>query len=323
VSDGLLEDLRLVVAGDRRLTATVRELDLRDPAGAVLPPHPAGSHVTLTTPGGHRRSYSVTNPPSERDRYVVAVQREAAGRGGSASLVDDLRVGDAVSVAAPRATVELVDAERYLFVAGGIGITPLRAMLHEVLARGHRDATLLYLTRSPETTAYREELAALVAQDDLAHVVVLHHSASAGRVDLWPWLEHPDDGLHLYACASAGLLAEVRALTAHWRPSRVHLEDFAGVAPLRAGGSPFTAVWAPTGARVEVPAATTLLDALAAAGVDVPRSCASGTCGTCRLVLLAGTVEHRDLVLPPGEHSTALMPCVSRAQSPEITVGPA
>ena len=321
--DGLPGDLRLVVAGDRTLTPTVRELDLRDRAGGPLPPHPAGSHVTLTTPGGHRRSYSVTNPASQRDRYVIAVHREEAGRGGSASLVDDLRTGDEVSVAVPRSTFELVDAERYLFVAGGIGITPLRAMLHEVLARGHRDVTLLYLTRSPEQTAYREELAALAADEDLAHVVVLHHSEAAGRVDLWPWLEHPDDGLHLYACASVGLLEEVRALTAHWRPSRVHLEDFTGVSPLRAGGAPFTAVWAPSDVRVDVPAATTLLDALAAAGVDVPNSCGSGTCGTCRLSLLAGTVEHRDLVLRPDERATAVMPCVSRAVSPEITVGPA
>jgi len=323
VIEGLPGDLRLVVAGDRALTPAVRELDLRDPAGGELPPHPAGSHLTLTTPGGHRRSYSVTNPPSQRDRYVVAVQREAAGRGGSASLVDDLRTGDEVSVAAPRDGFELVDAERYLFVAGGIGITPLRGMLHEVLARGHRDVTLLYLTRSPEETAYRDELLALAADEDLAHVVVLHHSASAGRADLWPWLEHPDDGLHLYACASAGLLEEVRALTVHWRPSRVHLEDFTGVAPLRPGGRPFTAVWAPTGARVEVAATTTLLDALAGAGLGVPSSCGSGTCGTCRLALLDGDVEHRDLVLRPEERATAVLPCVSRATSAEVTVGPA
>nr|WP_276610833.1 iron-sulfur cluster-binding domain-containing protein [Kineococcus siccus] len=210
-----------------------------------------------------------------------------------------------------------------MFVAGGIGITPLRAMLHEVLARGHRDATLVYLTRAPEATAYREELLALAADAETAHVaVVLHHSATAGRADLWPWLEHPDDGLHLYACASSGLLDEVRALTMHWRPSRVHVEDFAGVAPLRAGGPAFTAVWAPTGRRVAVPAATTMLDALASAGVDVPRSCESGTCGTCRLSLLAGTVEHRDLVLRPAERDTSVLPCVSRATSPEVTVGP-
>jgi phthalate 4,5-dioxygenase reductase component len=195
-----------------------------------------------------------------------------------------------------------------VLIAGGIGITPLRAMAAELRARGDAAVELLHLTRTAELTPWREEL--------LAQGAVVHHSADSGRLDLWPWLAHPDDDTRVYCCGPASLLEEVRALTAHWRPSRVHTEDFAGVAADAVGAGPFTAVWEPTGARVDVPAGTSLLTALRRAGLPVDGDCEAGTCGTCRLRLVAGRVHHRDLVLDDDERARAVMPCVSRALTP-------
>lgn len=315
-------DLLLRVAAKRMLTPSVCELELRDRAGGDLPEHQPGSHLSMTTPAGQRRSYSITNPPTETSRYVIAVHRQQAGRGGSSSVVDDTVAGSLVWASAASNAFELVDAPRYLLIAGGIGITPLRSMLQHLIARGRRDVTLLYLTRTREETAYADELLALAQQPDLAHIVLLHHSVSAGRAELWPWLAVPDDDMHLYCCGSPALMEQIRALTAHWRPSRVHFEDFAGVDALGGTSAPFTLTWAPTGAQVEVAATETTLQALRRAGISVTSSCESGTCGTCRLRLVDGSAEHRDLVLTAAEREHFVMPCVSRAAGSTMTVAP-
>ncbi|GLY33826.1 oxidoreductase [Kineosporia sp. NBRC 101731] len=300
------------------LTSSICEIELRDPAGSALPPHPPGAHVSLETPAGQRRSYSITNPASETDRYVIAVHRQPDGRGGSVSVVDDTEIGSLLTVSAATSTFDLVEAPRYLLVAGGIGITPIRSMLHHLLEQARARVRLVYLTRTREETAYAEEL----AHPDLMDVVVLHHSAVSGRADLWPWLAEPDDQTHVYCCGSTALMDEVRALTMHWRPSHIHFEDFAGVDALGGTSAPFTLTWEPTGEPIGVAAGETALDALRRSGVRTPSSCGSGTCGTCRLRLVAGQAEHRDLVLTAQERESFVMPCVSRAAGEAITVAP-
>ncbi|WP_432543241.1 PDR/VanB family oxidoreductase [Kineococcus sp. SYSU DK002] len=308
--------LHLQVADRTDLTPTVARFVLRDPAGAALPGYRGGAHVTITTPGGQRRSYSLVEAGGRAPReYVVCVRRDPGGRGGSVSMHDDVRVGDVLEVTWPANGFALRPAKRYLFIAGGIGITPVRAMVAELRARGRAQVELLYLTREPGETAFLDEFG--------ADGTLLHHSATHGRLDLWPYLEHPDDDARVYCCGPTALVEEVRALTAHWRPSRVHVEDFAGVDALGGRRTPFTAVWEPTGARVPVPAERTLLGALRDAGIELEASCESGTCGTCRLRLVRGDVDHRDLVLSADERAGHLMPCVSRAVSEEIAVAPA
>ncbi|WP_432484096.1 PDR/VanB family oxidoreductase [Kineococcus esterisolvens] len=310
------EDLRLRVAETEDLTPSVRRFVLVDPAGGPLPGYRSGAHVAVSTPAGHRRSYSLVEPGSRApQRYVLCVRRDVAGRGGSVSMHDDVAVGDELAVSEPANAFPLRRARRYLFIAGGIGITPVRSMVGELRARGGAQVTVLYLTRSPGETAFLDEFATDGA--------VLHHSSLHGRLDLWPYLAEPDDDARVYCCGPTELVQEVLALTVHWRPSRVHVEDFAGVDALGGRRTPFTAVWAPTGARVPVGADATLLAALAGAGIAVDASCASGTCGTCRLRLLSGEAEHRDLVLTEQERSAFVMPCVSRAVSEELVVGPA
>ncbi|MFD7653776.1 PDR/VanB family oxidoreductase [Actinosynnema sp. NPDC059797] len=306
-----MADLRLVVADRTDLTPSVRRFALRRPDGGPLPGYEPGAHVTVTTPAGHKRSYSLVEPGGEApDEYVICVLREPAGRGGSASLHDEAGVGAELTVGAPRNRFPLHPAKRYLFVAGGIGITPIRSMVARLRAEGHPDVRVVYLTRTAAGTPFLDEFG-----DD-----TVHHSAEHGRLDLWPHLAVPDDETRVYCCGPLPLIRAVQAMTAHWRPSRVHVEEFA--APLDGYAAPFTAVWAPTGQRVEVPADRSLLSALRRSGVAVDSSCEAGTCGTCRLALLDGEAEHRDFALTDDERRASLISCVSRAADGEITVGP-
>jgi len=310
---GSLPELRLRVAETTDLTPVVRRLVLRDANGSPLPAYEPGAHIVVTTPAGHRRSYSLVDAGGARPReYVVCVRREAGGRGGSVSMHDDVVAGTDLVVSAPANRFPLEPAPRYLFIAGGVGITPIRAMVRRLRGAGRTGVRLLYLTRSARETPFLEEFD---GPED-----TVHHSADRGQLDLWPYLAVPDDDVRVYCCGPAALTRTVRTLTAHWRVSRVHLEEFAtghsGMA------SPFTAVWAPDGRRVDVPAHLSLLAALRRDGVRVESSCEAGVCGTCRLTLLDGEVEHRDSVLTEGERVSSVVACVSRARSPEIVVGP-
>ncbi|NQX29210.1 oxidoreductase [Microbacteriaceae bacterium VKM Ac-2854] len=300
------ERLRVIVREKRMLTPEVCRLVFARADGGELTAN-AGDHIVLHTPAGAARSYSVTDA---RDGTVaIAVLRESAGRGGSVSAVDDTAVGQLLEIDAPHNTFPLVTAPRYLLIAGGIGITAIRPMWHALRASG-ADVELLYLTRTAERTAFAAEF---VGQPG----VTMRHSID-GRLDLWPWLAEPDDELHLYVCASPALLEEVRLSTMHWRASRVHTEDFAGVSA--EGGAPFTAVWRPTGAEIAVPGSATLLSALRSSGLELDSSCESGTCGSCVLTIVEGEAEHRDLVLDPSERATRIMPCVSRARSDRLVL---
>jgi phthalate 4,5-dioxygenase reductase component len=212
-------------------------------------------------------------------------------------------------ISAPINNFSLRDAPRYLLIAGGIGITPIRSMLHELLENGRVGVDVLYLTRRKQDAAYLSEMSAMPGAN-----VTAHHSDSSGRMDLWPFLADPD-GRHVYCCGSPALMDEVRTLTMHWNPRAVNFEAFSGVSSATPGNAPFSAVWSPTGESFEVPAGTSLLDALRSRAIDVDSSCNSGTCGTCKLRVVSGVPLHRDLVLDGVERTMAIIPCVSRAYS--------
>ncbi len=306
-------ELRLRVSASTGLTPTVRRFVLRDPGGAALPAYEPGAHIVVTTPAGHKRSYSLVDPGGDQPgEYVVCVRRDRAGRGGSVSMHDDVAVGTDLVVSAPVNRFPLEPAPRYLFIAGGIGITPIRAMVRRLRGEGRAGVRLLYVTRSAQETPFLEEFD---GPED-----IVHHSGERGPLDLWPHLAVPDDDVRVYCCGPSALVRAVRALTAHWRASRIHMEEFtAGHVGMSA---PFTAVWAPDGRRVAVPAHLSLLAALRRAGVRVDSSCEAGVCGTCRLALLDGEVEHRDSVLTGRERESSVVACVSRARTAEIVVGP-
>jgi len=301
----------LKVLSTARIATDIHQYDLARADGGALPGFRPGAHLRVQTPGGPIRCYSLSNDPADRHRYVIAVKREDQGRGGSASLIDRVRAGDLLPVSTPRNAFALKHSPaRHIFIAGGIGITPILSMIRHLETTGGAPFQLYYLTRSAEMTAFRDELARRQG------TVMIHHDQGnpAAGYDLWPVLAQPK-GAQLYCCGPRGLMDAVRDMTGHWPTSAVHFEDFGiGAAEASADNVPFTVQLARSGRTIDVPADRSLLDTLRGAGVKVPSSCESGTCGTCRTGLLAGTADHRDLVLAPYERAGTIMVCVSRAK---------
>ena len=305
--------LTLCVTRSEPAADGIQLLEFRHPDGAALPAFTPGAHLSIQVPNGAMRNYSLCNAPDERDRYVVAVKREERGRGGSISLIDGVKPGDSVQAARPHNLFELVPAPGYIFVAGGIGITPILSMIRSLIASGERPFHLYYLTRSATGTAFLPELSAGAFKD---HVTVHHDEGDPARAfDLWPMFEAPTKQ-HIYCCGPRPLMDAVRDMTGHWPASAVHFEDFGSdlVRP-RADDVPFKVQLGAGGAVLEVPVGCSILEILRAHGRRVPSSCESGTCGTCRTAVLAGEPDHRDLVLSDAERRNAMMICVSRAKS--------
>jgi phthalate 4,5-dioxygenase reductase subunit len=293
-------------------------MEFRDSSGGELPPFAAGAHLAIQVPNGLVRKYSLCNDPAERDRYLIAVKREANGRGGSTNLIDGVKVGDDLMVAPPVNDFPLPQrAQDFIFIAGGIGITPIMAMIRQVVAEGKR-FRLFYCSRSPETTAFLDELNA----PEFAGKVTIHHDYGdpTRSLDLRPVLAERQNREHLYCCGPRPLMEAVRDMTAHWSHAAVHFEAFSEAETHKAGDKPFKVRLAKSGAVIDVPVTKTILEALREHGLEVPSSCETGTCGTCRTMLLAGAVDHRDLFLTEEERKDNVMICVSRALTDKITV---
>jgi phthalate 4,5-dioxygenase reductase subunit len=310
--------MALRVTRNDKIADGIHLFELRDAGGQQLPAFTAGAHIAIQVPNGLLRKYSLCNDPAERDRYQVAIKREANGRGGSSMLIDSVKAGDTLMVAAPVNDFELPQrAQDFLFIAGGIGITPIMAMMREAHAQGKR-FRLFYCSRSPETTAFRDELSAPEFKDS----VVIHYDGGdpANSLDLKSILAERKNREHLYCCGPRPLMEAVRNMTDHWSSAAVHFEAFSDAETHKASDKPFKVKLARTGDVLDVPTDKTILEVLRAHGLEVPSSCETGTCGTCRTKLLAGVADHRDLVLAEHERGDNIMICVSRAKSEEITI---
>jgi len=310
--------LPLRVTRNDEIADGIHLLEFRDPNGKPLPQFSAGAHIAVRVPNGLVRKYSLCNDPAERERYQIAVKRESNGRGGSCSLIDGVKTGDEITVTAPVNDFPLPQrAQDFLFIAGGIGVTPMMAMIRQVTAEGKR-FRLFYCSRSPETTAFRNELSAPEFKD---RVVIHYDEGDASRsLDLRPILAERKNREHLYCCGPRPLMEAVRAMTDHWSPTAVHFEAFSEAETHKADDKPFKVKLARSGDTLDVPTDKTILEVLRAHGLDVPSSCETGTCGTCRTKLLAGEADHRDLVLAEHERKNTIMICVSRARGAEITI---
>jgi phthalate 4,5-dioxygenase reductase subunit len=210
----------------------------------------------------------------------------------------------------------LVDkAKAYLFIAGGIGITPILSMIRSFGELPPAPWKLFYLSRSPESTAYLDELAGLGKQVKIHH----DHGDPARSLDLWPALEKPNSA-HIYCCGPRPLMESVRDMTGHWSPGNVHFESFNEGGGVKADDKPFQVRLARTGGAFEVPVGKSILAALREHGCNAASSCESGTCGTCRTTLLEGEADHRDMVLMPEELAGQIMICVSRAKTAQLVL---
>ncbi len=314
------ETLRLKVRAIAELTPRIRTFELVPPVrGDELPPFTAGAHLTIHLPSGLERQYSLCNDPAERHRYVIAVQREEAGRGGSEEMFRAVHVGDVLAVGGPRNLFPLHESgEEAVLIAGGIGVTPILAMARRLAAAG-RPFSVLYLTRDAEATAFAEEFAGLAAAG--VPVTIHHDGGDPGRVfDLAGFLAALPDSAHVYCCGPAGLMTAVAELDPA-RGDRMHFEHFtnADAAP-QGGDQPFVVTLARSGRDIDIPADRSILDVLLEAGLDVDYSCGEGTCGTCITRLLGGEPDHRDRVLTPAEKADHIALCCSRARGPRLTL---
>jgi phthalate 4,5-dioxygenase reductase subunit len=312
-------EMVLMVRQKSEIADGVFLFELRSQTGADLPAFTPGSHITVTAPSGQKRRYSLCNDCSERDRYLIAVKQEASGRGGSLSVTRDIKEGDEIGVEPPANEFEMSAAEprSFIFIAGGIGITPIRAMILHCIRQGKENFKLYYFTRTPQAMAFREEFSA----GQFAGNVVLHHdNGDPGQAyDLWPVLEE-QCGAHLYCCGPRGLMDAVRDMTGHWPDSAVHFEDFVGASGPHADDKAFEVRLAGNGESYEVAAGVSILDTLRRHGHVLASSCESGTCGTCRTRFTDGEPDHRDLVLSEREKRSEIMICVSRSKSPTLTL---
>ncbi|TQS42124.1 PDR/VanB family oxidoreductase [Cryptosporangium phraense] len=294
--------LDLVVRRSTEIVPGIREIEFRAPDGRPLPPHPPGSHLVLDC-GPVGNAYSLTN--TGFDTYSIAVLR----RGEGSAYLHGLRPGDRVAASTPRCEFAPVStARKHLLIAGGIGITPVLAHVRDA-ERWHRDVELLYVHR-PGAGAFADELAAR-----LGPRLRRFPDRNAFGAGLAAALRDQPLGTHLYVCGPGGLLDRVLrdAAAAGWLPPRLHLERF--VAAELDPGREFVARLARSDRDVVVPSGTSLLDALRGAGVDVPNLCRRGICGECRVPVLAGSPLHRDEYLADDERRSAVMCCVSRAET--------
>jgi ferredoxin-NADP reductase len=302
------------VAAKRTEADGVVTLTLVAPDGGRLPGWTPGAHVDVVLPNGLTRQYSLCGDRWDAHTYRVGVLREPAGRGGSAYVHDRLEPGDVVGLGGPRNNFPLVPSPAYLFVAGGIGITPLVPMIRQAELLG-ADWRLLYGGRTRASMAFLGELddgrVEIVPQDE------------RGLLDLAGFLGEPRAGVRVYCCGPAPLLAALAAVTANWPPHTARTERFVA----REAGPParadaFTVVLAGSGSTVTVSPQETVLDAVRRAGAEVLSSCRQGTCGTCETGVLEGLPDHRDSILDDAERAAGdcLFPCVSRSCSDRLVL---
>lgn len=296
----------------------VISLELRSPDRAPLPQWGAGAHIDLLLPSGLVRQYSLCSDSEDRSRLRIAVLLEANGRGGSREVHGSLRVGQRLAIRGPRNAFALQPAARYLFVAGGIGITPILTMIQAAQRTG-AEWQLLYGGRSRRSMAFIDELRALGG----GRVAILP-ADEVGLLDLAAVVEQAAGGAQVYSCGPAALLnALSERFAAAGLGERLHLERFAPAAPLPSGGEgSLRVILARSGAEVEVPPDCTVMAALRAAGHAVASSCEQGVCGLCETRVLDGVPDHRDQLLTASERrrGNVMMLCVSRALTPTLTL---
>jgi ferredoxin-NADP reductase len=309
-------ELDLTLARKGTVADGVVRLTLAHPEGGRLPAWGAGAHIDLVLGAGLVRRYSLCGDPGDTSAFQVAVLRETTGRGGSRHVRDSLAEGDTVRIRGPRNHVPLVDTARYLFVVGGIGITPILPMIAAVEQRG-ADWRLVYGGRSRATRAFAGELVR-----DRPDRVELRPQDECGLLDLDASLGSPRQDTAVYCCGPEALLDAVEQRCARWPEGALHLERFAPKAREDSASLSFEVELARSGMTLTVPADRSVLEVVEEAGAPVLSSCREGTCGTCETTVLEGTVDHRDSLLTPQEqacHDT-MMICVSRAACPRLVL---
>ncbi len=304
----------LEISDVTREAQDVIAITFRDPSGADLPPWEPGAHIEIQLPSGLHRQYSMCSDPADRSRYTVAVLRDENGRGGSVELHEVAQVGRVMSVRLPRNDFPLHEAASYVFVGGGIGITPLIPMIAAVEARD-ADWQLVYGGRSADTMAYRDRLAAYGERVDFVC------EDERGYPDLPMILKGAPEGSLVYTCGPGPMIDAVAAEHArHDHLGSLHFERFSAAGPVDTSGDAFEVELARTGETLQVPEGVPILEAVRELLPDQPFSCEEGYCGECETRVLEGEPDHRDDYLTPEEQQTneVMMICVSRCKGKRL-----
>ncbi len=319
------DTLRVRVASITREAEDILSYELVAEDGGALPGFEAGAHlqVCVPGPGDFVRSYSLCNDPDETHRYVIAVHMDGRGRGGSRAMHERVHVGDVLEVGAPNNNFPLLFARSYVLVAGGIGITPMLAMVR-MLERTGANYTLHYCSRTPERTAFRELLSTAPFADRVRFY--FDGGDPSKGLDVKALLATRGPGARLYCCGPSGLMKAVRDAATHhrWPWEKVHFESFTAEGTGAATGqvdSDFEVSIRSTGQVLQVPAGQSVLNVLRRNGVRVQSDCEAGSCGTCLTRVCDGQPEHRDTFFqqePAGDKR--MLVCVSRARSKRLVL---
>lgn len=297
----------------------IASIELGSGDGLPLPAWSPGAHIDLHLPSGLVRSYSLHGDPADRGSYHIAVLDVENGRGGSSEVHRVAAPGARLSASVPRNSFRMEPARHYLFLAGGVGVTPLLSMARQASRTGV-PWTFVYGGRTRASMAFLDVLSALpggrleaVPQDEL------------GLPDLASAFAALPAGSAAYCCGPAGMLESAVSIAAGTRTEvPVHVERFhaPAAAEAEAGGSPFVVELARSGLTIEVPAGVSVLDAVRARVPGVMSNCEQGTCSACETAVLAGIPDHRDSVLTPKEKAANryMMICVSRSRTPRLVL---
>jgi ferredoxin-NADP reductase len=286
--------------------ADIKLFALADPDHWELPPFRPGAHIDLHLPGGMVRTYSLCNDPADNKRYLVAVKRERDGRGGSILLHDAVKAGDTIGVSLPRGGLRLdEDVSRYIFIAGGIGVTPFLSAAAFLKRTGRLDFELHLMARGAPP------LADLLAPHMETGHVTVHNTAAKRRPEIASLLGRVESNA-IACCGPAGMIDDFEQASRDWPDARVHIERFVPPAlPADPTAKPYTLALSRSKIETRVEPGQTMLAALLGLGIDIPSSCCGGICGACKVDWLEGHPIHRDRVLSPTERARSLMVCVA------------
>jgi tetrachlorobenzoquinone reductase len=300
----------------RYVARDTRIYELTNVAGTPLPPYAPGAHIDLHLPNGIVRQYSLLEPEPSGETYSIAVKRDPASRGGSRSVHEELRVGQTLTISAPRNNFPLVEnASHVILLAGGIGITPIWCMAQRLHKLG-RSWALHYACRS------RADMAFLDALAEMGKAHFHFDDENQGKVlDVGSIVAGAPRDAHLYCCGPTPMLQAFEQATASWPRAQVHVEYFTPKPqPAKKGG--FVVELARSGQEFVIPEGESILQVLLNAGVDVDYSCELGICGACEQRVLAGTPEHRDAILSEEEQAanTRVMICCAGCKSERLVL---
>lgn len=325
ISGGAEKDgtaIRVRISQIRQEADDILSFEFVRPGEGELPAFSAGSHIHVDIGEGLSRQYSLCNDPSETHRYVIAVLKEEESRGGSKAM-HELKEGQEICISSPENHFELASrgASFHLLLAGGIGVTPMMAMIEELERRG-ASYLMHYCTRSPEKTAFFERLEPRIEQG----TVVLHHDQgdSDNGLDITATLAEYEVGTHLYACGPPGFMQAVSSSVGAWPPHVVHREYFTGREMSEEekawDAKPFKVSILGTGEVFDIPAGRSIAAVLREHGINIQTDCEEGYCGTCLTHYVEGDPVHRDTVLDDSDREDYVMICCARSRSERLVL---